>query len=106
MIFNQPGPISTVTVSSIVDIGSYLMPPMSLEIWGGDDLEHLKLLSRTTPSQPLKQAPAYAKMYELKFQPAAYRYLKVIANPVAKLPKWHQGKGEKGWFFTDEVIVK
>ena len=44
-------------------------------------------------------------MYELKFKPVSFRYLKIIANPVLKLPKWHPGKGEKGWFFADEIFV-
>jgi uncharacterized membrane protein len=105
LLFDQPVVISVIRVSSIVDIGSYLMPPLSLEVWGGDDPEHLKLLNRITPAQPLKAAPSYLKLYDLAFKPVSVRYLKLIANPVTKLPKWHPGKGQKGWFFTDEVIV-
>jgi hypothetical protein len=105
LLFNQPPVISSVSVSSLVDIGSYLMPPLSIEIWGGDDPGHLKLLNRITPEQPVKQKPAYAKIYELPIKQGTYRYLKVVANPVLKLPKWHPGKGEKGWFFADEIFV-
>ena len=54
MKFNQPSDVSAVTVSSIVDIASYLMPPLSMELWGGDDPAHLKLLGRITPAQPSK----------------------------------------------------
>jgi hypothetical protein len=49
--------------------------------------------------------PAYLIAYELKFKIITVRYLKVIAIPVSKLPKWHPRKKEKGWFFTDEIIV-
>jgi len=117
MIFNQPSTVSAVSVSSLVDIGAYLMPPLSLELWGGDDSGHLKLLRRITPAQParpaqpakkgepLKMEPSYLKLYELDFKPTTVHYLKLIANPVTKLPHWHPGKGEKGWFFVDEVIV-
>ena len=89
----------------MVDIGSYLMPPLSLEVWGGNDPGQLKLLNRIVPEQPFKQVPSYLKMYELKFKPITLRYLRIIANPVIKLPKWHPGKGQRGWFFTDEIIV-
>ncbi len=106
LVFNQPVTISTVTVSSIIDIGSYLMPPLSLEVWGGDNPTQLKLLNRITPQQPSKQIPSYLKMYDLTFNTTTVRYLKIIANPVVKLPKWHPGKGQRGWFFADEVIVK
>jgi uncharacterized membrane protein len=105
LVFNQPAVISIVTVSSLVDIGSFLMPPLSLEVWGGEDPKQLKLLNRITPEQPTKAKKFYEKMYALKFKPLKVRYLKIIANPVLKLPKWHPGKGQKGWFFADEIIV-
>ncbi len=105
LVFNQPSVISIVTVSSLVDIGSFLMPPLSLEVWGGDDPKQLKLLNRITPAQPTKVKKFYEKMYALKFKLHTVRYLKIIANPVLKLPKWHPGKGQKGWFFTDEIFV-
>ena len=117
MIFNQPSKVSTVTVSSMVDTASYVMPPLSLELWGGNDSAHLKFLCRMTPVQPpkpprpskpgepLKRQPAYLKLYDLSFKSTTIRYLKLIANPVIKLPSWHSGKGKKGWFFVDEVIV-
>jgi uncharacterized membrane protein len=105
LVFRQPIPLSNVSVSSVVDIGSYLMPPLTLEVWGGDDPAQLKLLDRIAPEQPTKSKPAYAKLYELKFSAASFRFLKIIATPVTKLPKWHPGKGEKGWFFADEIIV-
>jgi uncharacterized membrane protein len=105
LVFNQPAAISGVMVSSLIDIGSYLMPPVSLEVWGGDDPKQLKLLNRITPPQPAKMQPAYLKAYDLKFKTITARYLKLIAKPVPKLPKWHPGKGQNGWFFTDEIIV-
>lgn len=105
LVFDQPSAISGVTVSSLIDIGSFLMPPLSLEVWGGDDPKHLKLLNRIIPQQPVKMQKHYQKTYDLKFKMITVRYLKLIANPVSKLPKWHPGKGKKGWFFTDEIIV-
>jgi uncharacterized membrane protein len=103
--FDQPAVISLVTVSTLIDIGSFLMPPTSIEVWGGDDPKQLKLLNRIMPEQPVKVIPSYQKHFDLRFKPVAVRYLKVIANPVSKLPKWHPGKKQKGWFFADEIFV-
>ena len=105
LAFDQPVFISRVTVSSIVEIGGYVMPPLSLEAWGGDDPKQLKLLKRITPEQPAKMQPIYQKAYDLEVKPMTVRYIKIIAKPVTKLPKWHPGKGQKGWFFADELIV-
>lgn len=103
--FNQPVVVSSVTISTLIDIGAYLMPPLSIEVWGGDDPKKLNLLNRTTPEQPIMVKAAYQKGYEVKFNPISIKYIKVIANPVSKLPHWHPGKGEKAWIFTDEIFV-
>ncbi|MFL5771774.1 MAG: chitobiase/beta-hexosaminidase C-terminal domain-containing protein [Flavisolibacter sp.] len=105
LVYNQNAEVSRVSVSSLIDIAGYLMPPQSIEVWGGKDRMHMKLLDRMTPEQPHKQKPAYQKVYELHFKPARVRYLKIIAIPVSKLPSWHPGKGKPGWFFSDEIFV-
>ena len=105
LIFNQSSEISSITMSSLIDIGGYIMPPQSIEVWGGDDSKKLKLLGRINPEQPTMIKPSYQKGFEVKFNTATVKYIKVVAVPVAKLPKWHPGKGDKGWIFTDEIFV-
>jgi hypothetical protein len=105
LMFNQPVPIRSVTLSTLVDIGSYIMPPTSIEVWGGNTLSQLKLLGRLTPPQPIAVSKGYLKGYEINFAPTSLKYVKVIAVPIAVLPKWHPGKGDKGWVFVDEVYV-
>jgi uncharacterized membrane protein len=97
--------IGSVTVSSLIDIGGYIMPPQQVEVWAGIDSAHLRLLKRFNPEQPVKESPGYMKGYELIFNPVKERYLKVVVTPVAKLPKWHRGKGDKGWAFVDEIFL-
>lgn len=97
--------ISSVTVSSLVDINGYIMPPQQLEVWAGKDLTHLRLIKKMNPEQPVKESPAYLKGYELNFAPVMENYIKVVVAPVAKLPLWHKGKKDKGWIFVDEIFV-
>ena len=105
LMFTVPATISSVMLSTLIDIGGYIMPPVSIELWGGNDEGHLKHLSRITPQQPTKVQPAYLKAFELTFTPVTVKYLKIVVIPVSKLPVWHPGKGDKGWVFTDEVFV-
>ena len=105
LLFNQSTTISSVTISSLIDIGAYLMPPYSIEIWGGDDPKKLKRLNRIIPEQPTMTKATYQKGYEIKFTPISVTYIKVIGVPVPKLPSWHPGKGDKGWLFVDEIFV-
>ena len=76
-----------------------------MEVWAGSDPVHLHLIKRINPEQPAKEAPGYMKGYELIFSPVKERYLKVVVTPVAKLPIWHRGKGDKGWAFVDEIFL-
>ena len=103
--FKNPTSISSVNISSVVDIKSYLMPPQEIEVWGGETISSLRLLKSLRPLQPKKEAPLYTTGYDVDFQKSTLKVLKLIVKPVTKLPSWHKGKGDKGWFFTDEVFL-
>ena len=105
LYYRKPVTIRDLTFSSIVDIGSFIFPPVNLEVWGGPDEHHLKKLGTLIPTQPDKVVPAYLTSYRVDFPPQMVRCLKVIANPVKKLPDWHPGKGTPGWIFFDELLV-
>jgi uncharacterized membrane protein len=104
LYFDIPQSISTVTVSSLVDIGGYIMPPQSIEVWAGNDPGHLHLIKKMAPEQPVKEAPGYMKGYDLNFKPVKEKYFKVVIKPISKLPDWRRGKGGKGWIF-DEIFL-
>ena len=103
--FAAPTPVQSVTLSSLIDLGGYIFPAKSIEIWGGDEIKNLKLLGHLVPEQPTKFIPNVMKGFECKFNTAKVKYIKIIGNPVAKLPAWHPGKGKKAWIFIDEVLV-
>ena len=104
--FKKPVPIQQVTLSCLIAMGSYIMPPTSVEVWAGDSPDQLKLAGKVQPVQPTKYEPSLILPVEVKFKkPITARYMKLVALPVAKLPKWHQGKGDKGWVFVDEVFL-
>ena len=66
----------------------------------------MKLLARVSPAQPAKESMNSENLaIECKYQPVSIRYIKLLINPVGKLPAWHAGKGQKAWIFIDEVFV-
>ena len=105
LYFNDPPIITTVTLSTLVNIGGYIMPPQQVELWAGNDPGHLRLIKKIIPEQPVKETPAYMKGYDLSFKPIKEKYLKMVIVPVPKLPLWHKGKGDKGWIFVDEIFL-
>ena len=120
MVFGNPVEARNVTISALKNVGGYVMPPASVEIWGGIDEKNLKLLGRIIPKQPTKESQKKKDKESEKeentdntdnliiacnFQPVEVKFIKLLVKPVAKLPDWHPGKKEKGWIFVDEVFV-
>lgn len=103
--FQSPVTVQHVTLSSLTDAGSYIMPPARIEIWGGEDVKNMKLLGKLTPAQPDSLRSPVMKGFQCTFTPATVKYIKVIAIPLAKLPAWHPGKGDKAWVFVDELLI-
>lgn len=105
LFYATPITAKSLTVSFLKIPGSYIMPPTSVEVWGGDSPSSMKLLGKITPKQPEKMEGGEMLPLEINFNPVTLKYIRVIATPVAKLPSWHPGKGEKGWIFCDEIMV-
>jgi uncharacterized membrane protein/mono/diheme cytochrome c family protein len=103
--YAEPVTVSSVTLSGAVDIGGFIMPPATIEIWGGTNEKKLVRLAHITPEQPDTLRPSYMRSFDCNFTPARVSFIKVVAVPVAKLPAWHPSKGQKGWLFTDEIFV-
>ena len=105
LYFKKPTLVSTVTFSTVIDVGAYIMPATAVEIWGGSNLGNLVLLKKLNPTQPSAIKFAYLFAYECAFEPRQLTMLKIVAKPVMKLPDWHPGKGDKGWVFIDELFL-
>lgn len=106
MLFNKPIEARNVTMSIMKDADGYILPPLTMEVWGGEDEKNLKLLSRIIPVQPGKDSKQLENVaITCDFNPTQVTCIKLVARPVPRLPDWHRGKGEKAWIFVDEVFV-
>jgi uncharacterized membrane protein len=103
--YATPVTISSVTLSGGINIGSFIMPPASVEVWGGTTEKNMVRLSIIKPQQPDSMGTSYLRGFDCNFKPTQVRFIKLVAVPVAKLPSWHPGKGQKGWLFADEIFV-
>lgn len=103
--YQVPITVSNVTLSMLMDPGAYIFPPAVIEIWGGNDEHKLQRLATNKPPQPDSMRVGIVKEYNCNFKPLQLQYLKVVATPISKLPKWHSAKGQEAWLFTDEILV-
>lgn len=107
LLFKEPVMVSMVSFSSLVDIGSYIMPAAEIQVWGGNDPKNLSLLKKINPKQPEKLGmPGYRLGFNCRFDARKVSVLKIVAKPVKKLPAWHPGKGDLGWVFLDEIFLE
>lgn len=102
--FKAPQPVGGVNISYLLKTDSYIMPPSVVEIWSGDDKSSLKLVGKATPAAPEKMEPKNNAAINISLPKGQVKYIKLVVKPLAKLPKWHPGKGEPAWFFVDEVF--
>lgn len=104
--FNSPRVLKTISVSSIVDVGSYIMPPAEIQVWGADEKGNWTLMARETPRPLSKDTSQYEKIYTLALAEKPSKELKLVVKPISRLPAWHPGKGAPGWFFVDELFFE
>lgn len=104
-IFDEIIPVSEVALSSMVNTDPYLFPPSKIRIYGGKTEQALKLIGSLSPDGLRERSEQHFEFYEIEIRSTNLKYMKIVVDPLDKIPMWHRGKGEKGWFFIDEVII-
>lgn len=102
--FNTSKSIKEITISYLQKMDSFILPPASVEVWAGDNPKAMKLIKKHIPQQPQKMEPNKPFALNIPLPSSMYKNIKLIINPVQKLPVWHPGKGQKAWIFTDEIF--
>jgi len=106
LFFNNPVKPRTLTLNSLKIVDGQIFFPVEIQVWGGRDQQHLKLISTLTPGPQKKGDPAIVSGLVCKLsETAPLTCIKVIAKPIKKLPAWHPAKGKPSWVFVDEVLV-
>ena len=101
----NPTDVSSVSLSTLVAIGSNIFPAQQIQVWAGNSTGSMRLVKKIVPVQPEKPAPNYTKGLEISFNPIKTSFIKVVLTPVHKLPMWRSPKGYKGWVHVDEVFL-
>lgn len=99
-------PLSELSVSYLVNHGSFVVAPAQLELWSatGDGQKLKRLAMVSNPQKGLKKE-AKRDLLIARFPTQSVRYLYVKVHNVGKLPAWHPAKGSKSWMFIDELIA-
>lgn len=102
--FNGALPDS-VGISYLLSTASYIMPPAAVEIWWGESANKLSLYRRHQFGQPGGHRPVASEFAFFDLPNQRVPYIKLVVEPVKKLPEWHSGKGKPAWVFVDELLL-
>jgi len=106
MWFNKPIDLHSVGLNVMRNTGSQIFLPAGVEVWGGTDQNHLKLLSTLKTGAPKKSDPFALIPLECKLKSEQkISCIKLVAQPLKSVPAWHPAKGKPGWVFLDEVFL-
>ena len=105
LYFRNEVKVYNVLLTILKATGSSVFPPVSVEVWGGMEKTHLKQLGKVTPVLPAKEEPSKLIPLQISFAPLAVKCLKIISQPIKKLPKWQSEKGKPGWAMVSEIVV-
>ncbi|MFC5411084.1 c-type cytochrome domain-containing protein [Larkinella bovis] len=102
--FKKPVTASSVALRIMVEEATGIFPPGSVEVWGGNSRDNLKLLATVKPKMPVKGEEHSLQNVTCPFKPQELAYIKVVAKPCT-LPDWHGGKGKPGLVLVDEMFI-
>ncbi|MFN8342551.1 MAG: c-type cytochrome domain-containing protein [Cyclobacteriaceae bacterium] len=102
--FKEVKPVKSLTISYARNMGSWLVPPELIEVWGGNNDADLRLIASARPAVPSKFESNRVEGVTLPITGGAYRRFKIKVTPTSHLPEFISKKREKAWFFVDEII--
>ena len=105
LYFNKAVTVQHVLLNMLKNTDQYIFPPVKLEVWGGNDKQHMKQLGTLTPQMPKKNELPVSIQPQIRFAATEVKCLKIVAQQIKALPSWHEGKGERGWIFISEIVM-
>jgi hypothetical protein len=104
--FEKPVAVQRVVLNFACHIPQYIFPPTRIRVYGGNNLHAMQLLGSKSlkPILPAEKEKVLSETAQLSLSGKAFRYFRIEADNLSKIPAWHPGKGEKGWLFMDEIF--
>ncbi len=104
--YKNPKTLTKISFCYGLQVPQYVFPPTAVSVSGSHDKKQFQVLSTQKIASYQKNNKDQVKSdvihIALKSQP--FKYYKIEAQNLPRIPDWHPGKGEKGWLFIDEIF--
>ncbi|MAB47054.1 MAG: glycosyl hydrolase family 92 [Flavobacteriaceae bacterium] len=99
--------INTISVNFLQDQGAWIFYPTEVECYVSKDGKNYKALPFQKINTSERNNDIEIKTVEFKIPTTEYKYVKIIAKKLGKLPEWHLGYPLDGrsWIFADEISI-
>jgi len=97
--------ISTVLINLLQDENSWIFLPEKILVYNYDNTKKTFVQTGKEEFQHSIRGPKQCKLLEIPAQNIQTDKLKLVLLPLKKIPDWHNGKGNHGWLFIDEIKV-
>ena len=101
-------PINLIAVNFLQDQDAWIFYPTEVQCFVSKDNKTFKALPPQTINSAEKNSAIAIKTIEFKIPKTKYKYVKIVAKKLGKVPKWHVGYPMDGrsWIFVDEISIK
>ncbi len=98
--------VEEILVSTLTAAGAWIMPPTTIAGKLSEDDREYTEVPELQINEQKQEDPSGKVYYHIKTENARCRYVKLVIQPLPTLPDWHPGKGNAGWVFLDEIIIR
>jgi len=100
-------PIAAVLINALQDYGSWIFLPQQIQVYGFDkSKQSFQYLTNWIDTSITNIAGASCQPILMPLsKKITTDIIKIILKGIKSLPDWHQGKGQPGWLFIDEIKV-
>ena len=101
----QPIEISNVAISTCVEKGDWIFDTKGLSVEVSEDGKNFTKVA--SEDYPVMKETDRNGIYnhKLTFKSVIARYVRIIALSEDQIPDWHNGKGNPGFLFVDEITI-
>lgn len=101
----QPTKLTELSFNSNVVTGDWIFDVYSYKIEASNDNKSFNLVKEEVLGNSLTKHWEGIIPHKITFNETNTRYVKITLNPLAKMPKWHGGAGNKAYLFIDEISL-
>jgi hypothetical protein len=102
--WNEEIILNEIILSSLVNTDSHLFPPELITIKASVGKSELKTIYSKKSDGLRDRRNSPITYFHCTFNCQKVSFVEITVRPLPKIPLWHQGIGQKGWFFIDEVV--